>query len=64
MTKFIEVKDRYHGNKRAINIKDIVSVTENYGKAAIYIREENNPFEARESYEEIIQRIEDCVISD
>lgn len=64
MTKFIEVKDRYYGNKITININDIVSITEGYGKATIWIREKKNPFEARESYEEILQRIEDCVISD
>ena len=57
MSRFIEVKDRYYGNKTIININDIVSVTESYGKATIWIREKKNPFEAVESYDEICEQI-------
>ena len=53
MSRFIEVKDRYYGNKTTININDIVSITESYGKATIWIRGKKNPFEAVESYDEI-----------
>ena len=57
MSRFIEVKDRYYGNKTIININDIVSVTESYGKATIWIREKKNHFEAVESYDEICEQI-------
>lgn len=59
MTKFIEVKDRYYGNKTTININDIVSITESYGKATISIRGKKNPFEAVESYDEICEQIKE-----
>ena len=57
MSRFIEVKDRYYGNKMTININDIVSITESYGKATISIRGNKNPFEVVESYDEICERI-------
>lgn len=57
MSRFIEVKDRYYGNKTTININDIVSITESYGKATIWIRGKKNPFEAVESYDEICEQI-------
>ena len=57
MTKFIELKDRYYGNKTTININDIVSIVESYGKATVWIRGEKNPFEAVESYDEICEQI-------
>ena len=57
MSRFIEVKDRYYGNKMTININDIVSITESYGKSTIWIREKKNPFEAVESYDEICEQI-------
>ena len=59
MSRFIEVKDRYHGDKTTININDIVSITESYGKATIWIREKKDPFEAVESYDEICERIKE-----
>ena len=57
MSRFIEVKDRYYGNKMTININDIVSITESYGKSNIWIRGKKNPFEAIESYDEIYEQI-------
>ena len=57
MSRFIEVKDRYYSNKTTININDIVSITESYGKATIWIRGKKNPFEAIESYDEIYEQI-------
>ena len=57
MSRFIEVKDRYYGNKTTININDIVSITESYGKATIWIRGKKNPLEAVESYDEICEQI-------
>lgn len=57
MSRFIEVKDRYYSNKATININDIVSITESYGKATIWIRGKKNPFEAVESYDEIREQI-------
>ena len=57
MSRFIEVKDRYHGNKTTININDIVSITESYGKATICVRGNKNPFEVVESYDEICEQI-------
>ena len=57
MSRFIEVKDRYYGNKMTININDIVSITESYGKSNIWIRGKKNPFEAIESYDEICEQI-------
>lgn len=59
MSRFIEVKDRYYGNKTTININDIVSITESYGKATISIRGNKNPFEAVESYDEICEQIKE-----
>lgn len=59
MSRFIEVKDRYHGNKTTININDIVSITESYGKATIWIRGNKNPFEVVESYYEICEQIKE-----
>ena len=40
-----------------ININDIVSITESYGKTTIWIRGKKNPFEVVESYDEICERI-------
>ena len=57
MSRLIEVKDRYYGNKTTININDIVSITERYGKASIWLRGKKNPFEAVESYDEIYEQI-------
>ena len=57
MSLFIEVKDRYYSNKTTININDIVSITESYGKANIWIRGKKNPFEVVESYDEICEQI-------
>ena len=57
MSRFIEVKDKYYGNKTTININDIVSITESYGKATISTRGNKNPFEAVESYDEICEQI-------
>ena len=57
MSRFIEVKDRYYGNKTTININNIVSITESYSKATIWIRGKKNPFEAVESYDEICEQI-------
>ena len=57
MNRFIEVKDRYYDNKTIININDIVSITESYGKATIWIRGNKNPFEVVESYDEICEQI-------
>lgn len=59
MSRFIEVKDRYYGNKTTININDIVSITESYGKASIWIRGKKNPFEVVESYDEIYEQIKE-----
>ena len=42
MTKLIEVKDRYYGNKMTITINDIVSITESYGKTTIRV---SNPID-------------------
>lgn len=59
MSRFVEVKDRYYSNKTTININDIVSITESYGKANIWIRGKKNPFEAVESYDEICEQIKE-----